>query len=227
MEGGPYEWVKLAMGRFWAALNTMFYWVTNPLWVGGSLAFIGTEAWSRRASRGSAPAGFSDYLFKFLFIWLTIGTAIVSLKIGKWIPTLGAIVKVGLVAFFGDHSDHLRDRPRLRRRLLVQQAVADDRRLARHPPLLLFSFVGFESANGAAEEMKDPQQDVPIAVLRSGVLSAFCYLVPILLVAARAAGQADHRPRRLPRRGQGELRDLRRRLRASCSASRASCSSSR
>jgi amino acid transporter len=43
-EGGPYEWVKLTMGRFWAGLNTIFYWVTNPLWVGGSLAFIGTAA---------------------------------------------------------------------------------------------------------------------------------------------------------------------------------------
>jgi glutamate:GABA antiporter len=24
-EGGPYEWVKLTMGRFWAGLNTIFY----------------------------------------------------------------------------------------------------------------------------------------------------------------------------------------------------------
>src|SRR5215471_5415086 len=99
MEGGPYEWVKLTMGRFWASLNTMMYWVTNPLWVGGSLAFIGTAAWSEGLS-GIGSGDFSDYLFKVLFIWLTIGTAIVSLKIGKWIPTLGAIVKVGLVAFF-------------------------------------------------------------------------------------------------------------------------------
>ena len=55
VEGGPYEWVKLTMGRFVASLNTIFYWVTNPLWVGGSLAFIGTEAW-RRASPTSARA---------------------------------------------------------------------------------------------------------------------------------------------------------------------------
>src|SRR3954454_13182690 len=34
-EGGPYEWVKLAMGRFWAGMTTIFYWITNPLWVGG------------------------------------------------------------------------------------------------------------------------------------------------------------------------------------------------
>ena len=44
---------------------------------------------------------------------------------------------------------------------------------------LLFSFVGFEGQNGAAEEMKDPQKDVPSSIMRSGALAAFCYLVPI------------------------------------------------
>jgi amino acid transporter len=39
-EGGAYEWVKLAFGRRVAAINTLFYWVSNPIWVGGSLAFI-------------------------------------------------------------------------------------------------------------------------------------------------------------------------------------------
>lgn len=28
-EGGPYVWVRLAFGRFWASLSTMFYWITN------------------------------------------------------------------------------------------------------------------------------------------------------------------------------------------------------
>jgi len=49
-------------------------------------------------------------------------------------------------------------------------------------PLILFSFVGFEGQNGAAEEMVDPQRDVPQSILRSGALSAFCYLTPIFLV---------------------------------------------
>src|ERR1700739_2469130 len=44
-EGGPYEWMKLAFNRFQEALAAVLYWVTNPLWVGGSLAFIATAAW--------------------------------------------------------------------------------------------------------------------------------------------------------------------------------------
>ena len=179
-EGGPYEWVKLTMGRFWASLNTIFYWVTNPLWVGGSLAFIGTEAWSSGISH-IGSGGFWDYLFKFTFIWLTISSAIVSFKVGKWIPTLGAILKVALVAFFaitvviygidnGVQGIH------------VSSLKPTSAGLLAIVPLILFSFVGFEGQNGAAEEIKDPQKDVPQSILRSGALAAFCYLTPIFLV---------------------------------------------
>ena len=45
-EGGPYEWMKLAWGRLVAGIGAVLYWVTNPLWVGGSLCFIATAAWS-------------------------------------------------------------------------------------------------------------------------------------------------------------------------------------
>ena len=43
MEGGPYEWVRLAFGRIHGGICAILYWVTNPLWVGGSLAFISTQ----------------------------------------------------------------------------------------------------------------------------------------------------------------------------------------
>jgi amino acid transporter len=46
-------------------------------------------------------------------------------------------------------------------------------------PILLFNYVGFELQNGAAEEMDDPQHDVPISVLRSGIIGVLLYVVPI------------------------------------------------
>jgi len=179
-EGGPYEWVKLTMGRFWAGLNTIFYWVTNPLWVGGSLAFIGTAAWSSGVSNiGGGSA--ADYLFKLLFVWGSISSAIISFRIGKWIPTLGALLKVVLVAFFAltvliygfDHGFQ---------GVKLSQLSPTSAGLLAIAPLILFSFVGFEGQNGAAEEMVDPQRDVPQSILRSGALSAFCYLTPTFLV---------------------------------------------
>jgi amino acid transporter len=179
-EGGPYEWVKLAMGRAWAGFNTMLYWITNPLWVGGSLAFAGTAAWDAGISHiGSGSV--ADYVFKMAFIWVSILSAIISFRIGKWIPTVGAILKVLLVAFFAITVIIYAIKHGVQGITASGLSPTSEGLLA-IAPLILFSFVGFEGQNGAGDEMQDPQRDVPVSILRSGTLSAFCYVVPIVLV---------------------------------------------
>jgi amino acid transporter len=178
MEGGPYEWVKLAFGRFHGAIAAILYWVTNPFWVGGSLAFIATDSW--RVNVFNIGHGtFGDYLFKFIFIWISIGVAIVSLRYGKWIPNVGAFMRIIVLGFFSitviiygiKHG--------------FAGFAAGDLSPTRAVffglvPVLLFNYVGFELQNAAAEEMDDPQRDVPVSVLRSGITGVLLYVVPIL-----------------------------------------------
>src|SRR6202162_3369735 len=38
-EGGPYLWTRLAFGHLAGAVNNFLYWITNPVWLGGTLAF--------------------------------------------------------------------------------------------------------------------------------------------------------------------------------------------
>jgi glutamate:GABA antiporter len=177
MEGGPYEWVKLAFGRFHGAIAAILYWVTNPLWVGGSLAFIATDAW-RANVFGIGHGNFGDYAFKLIFIWISIGVAIVSLKHGKWIPNVGAIMRVIVLGFFSFTVAIY----------AIKHGVAGFSAGDLSPtravflglvPVLLFNYVGFELQNAAAEEMDDPQHDVPISVLRSGIIGVLLYVVPI------------------------------------------------
>ncbi len=161
-EGGPYEWMKLAWGRFVAGIGAVLYWVTNPLWVGGSLAFIATEAWSKNYfTIGSGTVG--DYVFKAIFIWVSIGVAIVALRQGKWIPNFGAIVRFGVLAFFsitiliyaiknGVHG------------YAAGEFSPSTAVFIGLVPLLIFNYVGFELQNGAAEEMRNPRRDVPVTV---------------------------------------------------------------
>jgi amino acid transporter len=179
-EGGPYEWVKMAFGRFHGGICAILYWVTNPFWVGGSLAFIATDSW--RANVFSIGHGsFGDYLFKLVFIWLSIGVAIVSLRHGKWIPNVGAILRVAVLGFFtltvciyaAKHGVDGFGFHELSPTRAVFLALV---------PVLLFNYVGFELQNGAAEEMEDPKRDVPASVLRSGVLGVLLYVIPILSI---------------------------------------------
>jgi len=188
-EGGPYVWVKMAFGRRQAAIAAVLYWVTNPLWVGGSLAFTATAAWNDNLFNVGAGGSFGDYLFKFLFIWLSIGVAIVSLKRGKWIPNVGALMRVIVLGFFTitlivyaiDHGLHGPPLTDLKPTTAVFFALV---------PLLLFNYVGFELQNGAAEEMDDPQRDVPIAVLRSGIIGVLLYAIPVFGIITVLPGEA-------------------------------------
>jgi glutamate:GABA antiporter len=179
-EGGPYEWVKMAFGRLHGGICAILYWVTNPLWVGGSLAFISTQAWNDEIFK-IGSGSFGDYLFKGLFIWISIGVAIVSLRYGKWIPNLGALARIFVMGFFtltvliygvkhGFAGFSFGD-------LSPSRAV-----FLGLAPVLLFNYVGFELQNGAAEEMDNPQRDVPISVARSGIIGVLLYVIPVLCI---------------------------------------------
>ncbi|HEY5099024.1 MAG TPA: APC family permease [Gaiellaceae bacterium] len=179
-EGGPYEWTKLAFGRFHGGIAAILYWVTNPLWVGGSLAFIATSSWSANVFK-IGNGSFGDYVFKLIFIWISIGVAIVSLRYGKWIPNFGALLRLIVLGFFSITVIIYG----------IKHGVAGFSASQLSPsraiffglvPLLLFNYVGFELQNGAAEEMENPQKDVPLSILRSGITGVLMYAVPIFCI---------------------------------------------
>jgi amino acid transporter len=179
VEGGPYEWMKLALGRPMAAIGSVMYWISNPFWVGGTLCFLASATFSTYL-HPTQNRGILDYLIKLAFIWISIMVAIVSLSRGKWIPNVGAIVRMAVLAFFsvtvvvygirhGIHGFAAGDfKPTS---FVVFLGLT---------PLLLFNFVGFELQNGAAEEMQDPQRDIPVSIIRSGLIATLCYAIPIL-----------------------------------------------
>ena len=178
MEGGPYEWVKLAFGRFQGGIAAILYWVTNPFWVGGSLAFIATDAW--RANVFDIGHGtFGDYVFKFIFIWISIGVAIVSLRYGKWIPNVGAFMRIIVLGFFSFTVILYGDRARLRR-LLGQRPVADEGGLPRARPGAALQLRGLRAPERGRGGDEQPEARRPISVLRSGIIGVLLYVVPIL-----------------------------------------------
>ncbi|WP_225732808.1 APC family permease [Pseudoclavibacter sp. CFCC 11306] len=181
-EGGPYVWVRLAFGRYAGGLASLLYWVTNPIWLGGSLAFIAAATWN--AHIAPLPAGsLSDILFKLSFVWLAIGIAIISIRFGKILINIGAIVKVGLLAVLVLTAAlyALQRGVQPMDASLLRPTAGGFLTIA---PVLLFALLGFEAANGAAEEMRNPKRDVPRAIGAAGLTSAVCHLLPILALLA-------------------------------------------
>jgi amino acid transporter len=177
-EGGVYVWVRRAFGRYAGALTSLFYWAGTPMWLGGSVAVVAMAVWQQFLGPLSL-AGL--YLFGAVFIALATAGAIIPLRLGKWIPTSGAIGQIALLTFFtlsvvlygmrnGVHGISVADLSPSRG---VFIAIV---------PVLLYSFVGVELPATAAEEMTNPRRDIPVAICRAGIGQALMYGVPILAV---------------------------------------------
>jgi amino acid transporter len=177
-EGGPYQWVRRAFGRTWASIAVMLYWITNPIWLGGSLAFIAGSVWAEYVTPTSA---LGDFVVKLAFVWVAILLAIVSLKRGKLLINAGAYAKLFVllsltvtalvhVAQVGSAGiDWSSARPTAAGFLLIV-------------PVALFAFVGFEAPSAASEEMHDAQKDTPVAIARGAGITLIAYLAPVLAI---------------------------------------------
>jgi glutamate:GABA antiporter len=177
-EGGCYVWTRLAFGRFVAAINTVLYWLSNPVWMGGLLCITAVTTFNTFfGDVGSV----GKYVFSIAFIWFGVWAAILSFGVGKWIPTLGAWARIALLSFFSlsvvvyafKHGLHVPSAGKFAPSYTLFIALV---------PVLFFNFVGFELPNAAGDEMKNPQRDVPFTVLRSAVAAVALYGVPILAI---------------------------------------------
>ena len=177
-EGGCYVWTKLAFGRLVACVNTVMYWLSNPVWMGGLLAITAFETF--QTFFWNVGTG-GQYIFSVIFIWFGVWAAILSFGVGKWIPTLGAWARIGLLAFFTfsvvvyaiKHGVHAPPAHQFKPTYTLFIALV---------PVLFFNYVGFELPNAAGDEMQNPQRDVPFTIIRSMIAAIVLYGVPILAI---------------------------------------------
>jgi glutamate:GABA antiporter len=176
-EGGPYVWTRLALGRFVAGVNALIYWISNPIWLGGSLTITAVATFDSFFTN----LGDWKYIFGLAFIWVSVWAAILSFGIGKWLPTIGAWGRILVLGFFTltvviyaiKHGVHGVGGGDFKPTYVAFIALV---------PVLFFNYVGFELPNAAGDEMKDPQKDVPFTVIRSAFMAIILYGGPILAI---------------------------------------------
>ena len=181
-EGATYDWVRLAYGHSWGAIVSVLYWLSNPIWLGGTLtagAIAAFDAlWGTHLGGNTVP----EMIVAFLFIWVAVGMNILSLRYMKWVPNLGAIVRLALIALFAVVVIIAATQGNLKGSLngffppldstfpVVLIAVLS---------VIVFQWIGFELQTNASEEMDNPQRDIPRAVYASGLISFVGYAIPI------------------------------------------------
>jgi amino acid transporter len=188
VEGGPYEWVRLAFGHMAGAITAVLYWLSNPIWLGGTLAATAIAAldalWGTKIGGNTGLS----IIVGLAFIWVAVMMNILSLRSMKWVPNLGAIVKLALFGGFA---------------VLVILSGAQHGFQGSLSGMfdglgpafvgvigvLVFQWVGFELTSNASEEMENPQRDIPRAVTLSGIISTLGYAVPIIGVILVLSGK--------------------------------------
>jgi amino acid transporter len=178
-EGGPYVWVRQAFGHLAGAVNNFFYWVTNPVWMGGTLVGTAAGGFITFFNNGKDYSTTTLALIGIPFIWLGVLFAILSFRVGKWVATIGAFARFLLLGFFtvivvaygvkhGFHGIGAGDFSPTFSSFVVLV------------PLILFSLVGFELPSAAGEEMEDAKDDVPAGIAKSVIATTLLYALPVL-----------------------------------------------
>src|SRR5262249_52763368 len=153
------------------AINALIYWISNPIWLGGTLTITAVTAFGKFFTPLNTAW---QYVFSLIFIWFAVVAAILSFGIGKWIPTVGAWGRILVLGFFTFSA-------------IIHAIELGVHGFGPSPfghsyaafialvPVLFFNYVGFELPNAAGDEMKDPQRDVPFTVARSAVGAIVLY----------------------------------------------------
>ncbi len=178
-QGGIYAWVRRAYGSRWASRITWSYWVNVAVW---------------------CPAIFILFagIFKQLFwpdmslieqillgvglTWLTVLVNAITLDIGKWVPNLGAIVKlIVFVAIIAGAGSFYAENGAVNEISLATLTPNFGDGL-QYLPVIIYGMVGFELICAGADEMKNPKKDVPYGILISGVIIIALYILSTVAV---------------------------------------------
>ncbi|GAB3092894.1 APC family permease [Aestuariicella hydrocarbonica] len=180
-QGGIYAWVRDAYGRRWASRATWCYWVNTAVWVPAIyilFAGIYKQLFNPDLSLvGQIGIGIG-------LTWVAVFVNVITLNVGKWIPNLGAILKVviflaivvGAMIYIQDHG--------MANPLTLKTLTPDWSHSLQYIPAIIYGMLGFELVSAGSDEMKNPARDVPRSILISGIIIITLYVLGTSAVLA-------------------------------------------
>ncbi|MBZ5501866.1 MAG: APC family permease [Acidobacteriia bacterium] len=191
-EGGLYAWSKHAFGEFHGFVAGWTYWIYTFFYFPGLLmasaamsAYVGGRGAGWLAQdRAFLLAGSGVLLFVAVFL------NIIGLNVGRWLQNAGGVgtyLPLIMLAGMGAYLWH------------AQGSVSHFTWRSMQPtwnwdtvnfwPQIAFAFTGLELCSMMSEEIREPRKTFPRAILGSGALIGFAYLVGTVAVLAMLPAQ--------------------------------------
>lgn len=173
-EGGIYVWVREAYGPFWGTLTSWLYWINVAYWMPSVyVLFSGVLAsvfWPGLGRGGQA-------IITLALVWITVAIGIMDIRVAKWIPNAGAIVKVLLLVFLGAMGCWYALHRGAANSFAPAEWVPRWSASLSYLPVIVYNYMGFELMSAAGEEICHPRRDVPLAILLAGIVIAGVYML--------------------------------------------------
>ncbi|MGH8221813.1 MAG: APC family permease, partial [Woeseiaceae bacterium] len=188
-QGGLYAWIRDAFGRRWASRATWAYWVNTSVWMpaifilfAGIFSQVFMPDLSLRAQIGIGIG----------LTWIAVAVNVVTLDIGKWIPNVGAVLKIivmlalvgGAILYTTDHG--------MANPLTISSMTPNWGNSLQYLSVIIYGMLGFELVSAGSEEMKNPARDIPAGIFISGLIIIVLYTATtIAILAAIPAGDIN------------------------------------
>ena len=188
-QGGIYAWVRNAFGGRWGARVSWGYWVNTTVWI-PAIFILFAGVFRQLFFPDLSMAG--QIAIGIFLLWLTVGLNAVTLDVGKWIPNLGAILKIivfaaiiiGAILYTRDHG--------MANPISLESLTPDWSAGAQYIPAIIYGMLGFELVSASSEEMVDPARHVPRSIFISGAIIIVLYTAATAAVlAALPTGDID------------------------------------
>ena len=172
-EGGIYLWTRRRFGDGHGFFSGWCYWVNNLFYVPCSSSTSRASPPSPGASGG--PRSSTTVVRGVRGVRLAGAMTVANVRglaVGKWIQNIGGIgtaLAVVLVVVAALAVVASGGTPSLRRRPAPLEMAAGF-------SVMCFAFVGIELASTMGDEIRDPQRDLPRAIVMSGAIAIGSYL---------------------------------------------------
>ena len=180
-QGGIYAWVRNAFGGRWGSRVSWGYWVNTAVWIPAIFILFAGVLRQLFFPELSLPG---QIAIGIALIWVTVALNAITLDIGKWVPNIGAILKIVVfVAIIGGAILYTQEHG-MANAITLETLTPDWGAGAQYIPAIIYGMLGFELVSASSEEMVDPARDVPRSIFISGIIIIVLYTAATIAVLA-------------------------------------------
>jgi amino acid transporter len=173
-EGGIYVWVREAFGPFWGTMTAWLYWVNVAYWAPSTFVlFAGTLS---AVFWGSMSNTWQEIIVLIL-IWVMVGIGVLPLWLSKWVPNLGAALKMIVLVSLGVAGIAFAIKNGTANSFAAKEWLPSWGSNYAFLPIIIYSFMGFELMNSAGGAIRNPKRDVPKMIILAGVVIVAVYML--------------------------------------------------